>query len=441
MKIHKLLTVAITAALLGACNTKALDDLEGVYPAPTDITFTSAVGAEPQKAGRLKVFPVDFKTADGGVLHMEMVGDSYFLPAAAFTPEPEATAKKGNYIAGKSVYTQGGSTMVVSRGIITVEKVGDDYSTSGTLWLEGGSIIRVHGGGTIVYEPTDPMQRPERKGAQVNYDGTITAVFSTGGYTETFDMTTYQMVYEGEGYEWQVVIKSPDGKLYPGTYAPGDGYVVGHVEQVDYGFGPMDVDAGTIWYTIADGKKVPTYITAGDIVVAKDGPVYTVDINQGKEGVFAQYEGPVPALDPEGSELVTFTKLLAANSYAQYGMPILDVLLSTDELSFDPTTYQYAGSGSMVQLEIYSADGSIAAGDYTIATKDDSSDFVEGTFRAGDDGMFGLSGTFANTYTDGVPGDAEKVTDGRLSIKVDGTNYTFTLVAGKKVYKASVEIK
>jgi hypothetical protein len=45
-----------------------------------------------------------------------------------------------------------------------------------------------------------------------------------------------------------------------------------------YGVPAFEDVAGTLWYTIADGKKVPTLVTSGDIIVAVEGDIYTITI-------------------------------------------------------------------------------------------------------------------------------------------------------------------
>ena len=35
--------------------------------------------------------------------------------------------------------------------------------------------------------------------------------------------------------------------------------------------------------------------------MTKDGSIYTITIDQGKEGIYAQYKGSIPDLDPDGA--------------------------------------------------------------------------------------------------------------------------------------------
>ena len=443
MKLYNYLVGAAAALMMCSCTEKAVDDLKGVYQAPEDITITSAADKGVEKEGKMtKLFNVDFTTATGDVLTMQFVGDTYFLQPGSYTAANYGTHVKGNFILEKSSYTRkgGGLAVPVSRGAVTIEKNNDDYSVTGTLWLADGGIIRMKGGGTIEYIPIDPTDIPELKSAVNNNDGTITATFTTGGYTESMDMTTYEMIYEGTGYDFQVTFYSPDGKLHPGIYAPGTGYKAGGQEEMEFWGQVYLVDTGTIWYTIADGKKVPTYITAGDIEVVKNGPMYTVTLNQGKGGIYVQYEGPIPALDEDGDVEAFWLKSgLSAASYAEYGFPILDIVLGCEgDVAVDENGV-YSGNGDIVQLEIYSADGTLAPGEYKIALGD--ADFQPGTFRCGYDGWFGASGTLHNHITDGVPGTPVYITEGTLLVQGDaGTPRSFTLVSGKKVFKGTVDL-
>ena len=443
MKLYKFLVGAVTAVMLCSCNEKAIDDLQGLYQAPEDLTFVSATDNGVEKVGKMtKLFNVAFATANGDVLNMQFVGDTYYLQTGSYIPANAATATKGNDVVEKCSYVRkgGGLAIGLTRGILNVEKDNDNYSVSGSLWLQDGSIIRVKGGGVIEYVPTDPMEVGILKSAVNNGDGTITAVFTTGGYTEELDMTTYQMIYTGEGYDLQVTIYSADGKLHPGVYSPGTGYKPGGQEEMEYWGQKYLVDVGTIWYTIGNGQKVPTYITAGDIEVTKDGPMYTVTLNQGKGGIYAAYEGPIPELDEEGGvEAYWFTNALSKASYAEYGMPILDIVLSNGTVALNAETGAVAGTGDIMQFEVYSTDGVLKPGEYKIATTD--ADFQEGTFRCGYDGWFGASGTYYNTVTDGVAGTAAYITEGKLTIAgSDMKSVSFTLVAGKKVYKGTVDL-
>lgn len=443
MKIYNYMIGALTAMTLFACSESSLDDLQGTYKAPEEVTVTAAADQGVEKDGKTKrLYNVSFSTANGDVLTMQFVGDGYFLHEAAFTPAAAADAKKGNYVLGKSFYTRkgGGLAVMVTRGILTVGKAEDNYTISGSLWLEDGNVIRVSGGGVIEYVPTDPVEVPILKSATNNYDGTITMVFTTGGYTETLNMTTYQMEYDGTGYDLQVTIYSADGKLHPGTYEPGTGYKAGCQEEMEYWGQKYLVDAGTIWYTIENGQKTPLYIANGKIEVVKTGPTYTVTLDQGKGGILVQYDGPIADLDESGDvEAYTLTSALSASSYAGYGVPILDVVLANGDLAFSAETYSYTGNGDYVQFEIYSADGSLEPGEYTIATDDAS--FQPGTFRCGYDGMWGASGTFYNHVTDGAAPAPTYITEGTLTVTgAAGTARTFTLIAGNKVFKGTVDL-
>ena len=451
MKLYKFIGLACAALMLNACNNKAVDDLKGIYPPPTDETAVSAVDLGIEKLSKSsRIFSVEFTMESGETLVMQMLGATYFLPTASYTPADYVSAKNGNYIVatdmapgyGSYFRKSDGTQYNVTNGNLTVTKQGetDDYKVSGALWLSDESVIRVKGTVQLHYEQTEPDEFPELKSAQDNGDGTITFVISTGGYTEELDMTTYQMVYTGEGRELQVTMPSPDGKLYPGIYNPGD-YIPGTQIEVDWGFGPMLMDYGTIYYEIKDGAKIPTYINEGVLNVTKEGPVYNVVFEQGKGGINVQYSGPISALDPDGGdvEIVMLTSAMSVSSYAGWGVPILDVVLNNGDIAFDMTTYTMSGSGDMLQIEVYSADGALNPGEYTLAADDASCQ--EGTFRAGYIGQYGNSGTYACKIENGQQGEPEFITEGTLTISGDaGSPRSFTLNLGKKMYMGTVDL-
>ena len=437
--------------MLSACNNKAVDDLKGIYPAPTDITIKTAEDMGVEKLSKSsRIFTVDFTTETGDVLHMQMLGGTYFLPSAAYTPSDYINSKNGNYIVaseqhpdyGSYYIKKDGTKLTVTSGNFQAEKQGDSdyYVLSGALWLSDESVIRVKGNVLLHYEQNEPDEFPVLKSAQDNGDGTITFVISTGGYTEELDMTTYQMVYTGEGRELQVTMPTADGKLFSGKYNPGD-YIVGQQIEVDWGWGPMLMDYGTIFYEIKDGAKIPTYIKEGVLTVQKEGAIYTVLFEQGKGGINVQYSGPIAALDPDGGdvEIVTLNNALAANSFAGWGMPILDLVVGDGDLAYDAASWSYSGSGNMLQLEVYSADGTLKPGEYTLAADDAS--FQEGTFRAGYLGGYGNSGTYFCNVVNGQQGEPQFITEGTLTISGDaGSPRSYTLNLGKKMYMGTMDL-
>ncbi|MCF0191714.1 MAG: hypothetical protein HUJ96_10690 [Marinilabiliaceae bacterium] len=442
MKLYKYLLVA-AASLSAACTEDAIDDLTGLYQAPDKYSFSSATDNGIEKDGKTKkYFLVDFTTTSGDLLSMKFVGDSYFLQDAAFTPATNReTAKKGNYIASESFFAKaGGASVNINRGILTVGKNDNDYTIAGSLWLEDGKVIKVSGGGTLVYEPNDPMALVGYKGMQDNGDGSVTATFTTGGYTEELDMTTWQMIYTGEGNDLQVQFILPDGKLHEGTYAPGTGYVVGGQTEINWGYGPMMVDYGTIWYTIANGAKVPNYIGSGNIVVTKNGSSYTVTIDQGKGGVFAAYEGAIADLDPDSGNgggnaepnYIEISNFLSASVNAN----TLSLQLAGEGITVTQGAWgaEVQGDGNYLKIDLYTADGSLAEGVYTPADNDKLAEF---NFAKGWDpgDMWGIGMEFKNWGTawmtrEGGNETGVNIEEGTITVTKEGDNYVITLVSG-----------
>ncbi|MCF0220481.1 MAG: hypothetical protein HUK14_11935, partial [Muribaculaceae bacterium] len=191
MKLYKFIGIACAALMLSACNNKAVDDLKGIYPAPTDITIKTAEDMGVEKLSKSsRIFTVDFTTETGDVLHMQMLGGTYFLPSAAYTPSDYINSKNGNYIVaseqhpdyGSYYIKKDGTKLTVTSGNFQAEKQGDSdyYVLSGALWLSDESVIRVKGNVLLHYEQNEPDEFPVLKSAQDNGDGTITFVISTG---------------------------------------------------------------------------------------------------------------------------------------------------------------------------------------------------------------------------------------------------------------------
>lgn len=111
-----------------------------------------------------------------------------------------------------------------------------------------------------------------------------------------------------------------------------------------------------------------------------------------------------------------------------FGQSILIPLVDGDvTFSFDETTFvtSYAGSGTMLQIEVSSTDGSMPRGEYSVEN---------GKLVAGYAGPMGDSGTFLREIKEGQPGEALFIAEGTLTIEGEGDDTTFTLKTGDDVY-------
>jgi len=440
----KYMLMAATAAVLSvgaiSCSDDEMRDLEGVYKAPVDLNIVNATLTNKTKEGNLRTFYLALESNSGQTLNVAFVTNQFYLVGNGYTVANAATAKNGNFLSGLS--SVNGSA--VTSGSIALDQNGDDYTLrNSVIFTEDGNAYRFKGAFSMSFDPDDPTAINTLKGVQDNGNGTVTVTFSTGGYTENFNATTYQMEYTGEGNDLQVIFNLPDGKLHEGTYAPGTGYVAGYTFMNNayeaWGVPAFEDYAGTLWYTIANGAKVPTLVTTGDIVVKKDGPMYTILLDQGKGGVYAQFQGAIGDLDPDGSGNVSMmSNLLGVTNWASFGwgVNLIDINLGDGNVtaSYDAATQQstYTGTGNLLQIEVYSADGVLTRGEYTIAAEGAPNVCLAGADNAFSPGNPG--GTYIRPVVDGVLGEWTYITEGSLTIEGEGDDTKITLKAGDTTY-------
>ena len=257
--------------------------------------------------------------------------------------------------------------------------------------------------------------------------GTPGVVATPGGWGNT---------YSGDGNYLKLEIYSADGKIAPGTYkACAEGGVIGEGE-FGIGYDGMYGASGTAWYTLVDGVATYQYITDGTVTVEVDGDDYKITIESSVVNARYGYgEGGQGGDDFDGTVLSQF---LGAQDYTAYGVKLAALYLGTDGISVGATGI--AGDGAYLKLEYYSTDGSLAAGEYEPCAE--GGNVTEGTFGIGYDGQWGESGTTWYTVADGAQ-TGKYVTDGHLSVSVEGDVYTIvltsTVINAKYVGKLSAE--
>lgn len=450
-------TVASFALGTVSCQEDAHNELQGLYAAPSQVTVTGATLTEKTKEGNLRTFNLALSSQEGITLNLALVVNQYYLAGNGYTLRDASAAKNGNYVSGLSSIN--GSAIV--DGTFDLAQNGDDYTIKTTvLFTADGKAYKIKGGFTMGFEPDDPtaltLKTADAWGNDLvgvnNGNGTYTVTFTTGGYTETIDWTTYQTIYTGEGNDLQIVFNLPDGKLHEGVYKPGEGYVAGYTFMNDayeaWGIPAFEDYAGSIWYTVANGARVASsLVTAGDIVVKKNGPLYTILLDQGKGGLYVEYSGAISALDPDGGSgapVVMMNSVLGVANYAQMGwIGLIDIQLGNGSLvgTYDEATYTttYSGSGDFLQIEVYGEQGvgTLERGTYEIA---DDASFGPMKFKVGAVGMYGDGGTFVKPYTDGVAGDAKFITEGTLTIEGEGDATKITLSTPDATYMFSGNI-
>lgn len=298
--------------------------------------------------------------------------------------------------------------------------------------------------------------------------GFLTINMAQDGISSTTDPNTWQTIWEGEGNYLATDIYSADGKLYTGEYKAcavggtvGEGeFGIGYDTTVDWGWGPIEVkDWGTCWWTVADGATSAEKILDGTMNVAMEGDnvviklkssivnaIFTYPVAQFVDGTGAPIEvvnlgggeGPKPA--PDYTE---FTKLLIVQpnqGYDESGQPTGEYTSFTLKVGtegmftevvnngwYDETKIK--GTGQVLSIDFYTADGTVAAGTYTACE-------VGGTINEGEFGigydveMWGnkmVWGTCVTAYESDTAGTIEKVTDGTVTVEISGDVYTITL--------------
>ena len=320
------------------------------------------------------------------------------------------------------------------------------------------------GGGRNV-DDTDYVELTKLLSATKN-QGLLTINMAQDGISSTTDPNTWQTIWEGEGNYLAADIYSADGKLYTGEYKAcavggvvGEGeFGIGYDTTVDWGWGPMEMkDWGTCWWTVADGATSAEKVLDGTMTVAMEGDnvviklkssivnaKFTYPVAQFVDGTGAPIEvvnlgggeGPTP-------DYTEFTKLLIVQpnqGYNESGQPTgeytsFTLKVGTDGMYtevvnngwYDETKIK--GTGQVLSIDFYTADGTVAAGTYTACE-------VGGTINEGEFGigydveMWGTQmvwGTCVTPYDSDTAGTIEKVTDGTVTVEISGDVYTITL--------------
>ena len=368
----------------------------------------------------------------------------------------------------------------VTEGSVTVTRKGSKWvielvsgEGKSMLWTKFEGAIdaltdpALGGGGNV--DDTDYVELTKLLSATSNVaNGTksLTLNLGTDGISSTTDPTTWQTVWEGEGNYLALDIYSEDGKLYTGTYNACA--TAGTINEGEFGIGwdPGDIwnigiafeNWGTCWWNVADGAAVAAgKVTDGTVQVLVKGTdlviklkstlvnaKFTYPVAQFVDGTGAPIEvvnlgggeGPTP-------DYTEFTKLLIVQpnqGYNESGQPTgeytsFTLKVGTDGMYtevvnngwYDETKIK--GTGQVLSIDFYTADGTVAAGTYTACE-------VGGTINEGEFGigydveMWGQKmvwGTCVTPYDSDTAGTIEKVTDGTVTVEISGDVYTITL--------------
>ena len=376
----------------------------------------------------------------------------------------------------------------VSNGAATAKKILEgtiNVSKKGSKWVielisgEGKEMIwakfegavdaltdpALGGGGNV--DDTDYVELTKLLSATKN-PGVLTINMAQDGISSTTDPNTWQTIWEGEGNYLAADIYSADGKLYTGEYMAcavggtvGEGeFGIGYDTTVDFGWGPMEMkDWGTCWWTVADGATSAVKILDGTMTVAMEGDNVVIKLKSSVVNAKFTYPvaqfvdgtgAPIEVVNLGGGEgnnpapdYTEFTKLLIVQpnqAYNESGQPTgeytsFTLKVGTDGMYtevvnngwYDETKIK--GTGQVLSIDFYTADGTVAAGTYTACE-------VGGTINEGEFGigydveMWGQKmvwGTCVTPYDSDTEGTIEKVTDGTVTVEISGDVYTITL--------------
>ena len=449
----KYIFIAAAALLLGSCTKSAISPLEGVYPKPEDFISTELVSSSIVKLDGVRCFNIELADA-GAKLNLKFYCDKYYLEPVTYSAADAASIKKGFYLVGEggSTYTNGGKTVGIDHGGISVSVNGNNYSFSGAIWLVDGSVVKINSKVTLVYEPDpEPVRLSTVLSASSNVaNGTpsVSLNLAQAGISSVQN-PDYSTSWTGEGYYLALDLYSADGYLHEGTYTPSA--AGGQISEGTFGIGwdPGDIfgwginftDWGTCWWNVAGGvAKSEKKITEGTVTVSRNGSRWTIELQsgEGKEMIWCLFNGEIPALTDAGSSSeITYEELsnvLTAQSNLAQGTKSVSLNIGTDGVTVEVGQYgnTFKGNGNYLALDVYSEDGKLAPGTYKANAT--GGQIAAGEFGIGWDpgDIFGWGIDFKDWGTcwwkveDGVT-SAQKVLDGTLVVSVDGDVYTITL--------------
>ena len=409
-----IILIACAALALVSCQQKSvLDPLEGIFTPPTVVESFSSASCEYEKVDGKRIFTLDLK--DGSTsFHATLVGDSYCLTSNAYTEAQESAAKKGNYILGKTSV----NGVQVESGTITItqtpiDEVNNSYTLKAVLFLTDGTPYKLSWAGNLSFEP-------EAAGITAYFEDVVTPMDdpAVSKHTLTF--------HDASSNDVTAVFEL--------LLVTGNNEIAGTYTCAEYASA-----AGLM----CNGYNFPDWGISGGSYIMKDG--VRVDINAGETLTVTKSDGSYVFKGSSGYEFqagVQLSKFGSLTDYSGWGMKMVGVELATEGVTVTPGDWgnTYGGTGNYLKLEFYSADGTIAAGEYKACAVGGT--IGEGEFGIGYDGMFGASGTSWYTLADGVS-SYEYVTDGTLKVEVDGDVYTIILqssvVNAKYVGKLSAE--
>ncbi len=288
--------------------------------------------------------------------------------------------------------------------------------------------------------------------------GLLTINMAQDGLSATTDPNTWQTVWTGNGNYLALDIYSADGKLYTGEYTACEtGGVVGE-GQFGIGYdtefwGMQMYNWGTCWWTVANGATSAEKILDGTIKVSVKGDNLVITLKSSVANARFTYpianfvDGQGAAIEvvnlggdeeEEGEDTgnyLALTKFFSMTDYNPNGITMVGLELGTDGLTVtQQEMWGYVfntigGNGNHLKVEIYSADGTLAAGTYVPCATEGAPG--PGEFNYGYDYVSewgtNVYGSCWSTYENDAVTASEKITDGTITVEADGDIYTITL--------------
>jgi len=399
-------------------------------------------------------------SGNGYYLAMDLYSPDGYLHEGTYTPSAAGgTIGEGEYgigydteLWGMTFYNWGTCWWTVDNGTTSAQKLssGDiTVSKKGSKWVisygnEGDDIWCIFNGEiegmTAPDGPAGPVYALVDVVSEVSsYD------WATGVTTVIPGVMNHNIgLFDGENQIANFYIILEEGNSdYSGDYPVEENIAAAGKMGNGWSFFGMEggswiLDASGVKQYILAGSEVSisgyadgTYTFAGTVsasptATADDAASLSFSLNGNASGAS---EGGGEGGGSAGYDGVELTNFLSLTSYVSWGMNMVGMELATAEVSsvYDAATWSttYSGTGNYLKLEVYSTDGTLAAGTYTACAVGGT--IGEGEFGIGYDGSWGPSGTTWYTVTDGDNSSYEYVTDGTLTVEVNGDEYVITL--------------
>lgn len=340
-------------SMLTACDNDIVDGLDGRFTPPVEVALSQVTDAGVDECDGYNLFHVEMRGEDGSTLRTVFVGNKYYLAPGDYAPRNDEAPVAGSYRLDQTTLTLADGDHSITDGTITVTRDGDNYTFTGVLWLDNGTVAKFQSQGTLHYERKaimldaySPYMYECKKLAKNLYQ--INLCFTSTGVRHVMGADG-NAKFEGNGSAIVMTFISYQNRLCPGTYAAADGPQLvadanpqplswlrgGSYKMSLFGF-EFEMPTYGQYYTITDGVNNPVpdiFVTEGTVTVANPYDNYfeiTLD-NGGLQSatqtpgeVYAKFagdiafgpvEGVIPGQgdDPDESTAKTYTYSVTTN--------------------------------------------------------------------------------------------------------------------------------